>query len=146
MPFLILLEEIICTFLQPNSCRNRSYKTLRKGGRFLVYGAQAVTTGESMLSIGLNFLKIKISWDDHGPVVLYSVTEYKKKHVDHYQQDLDVLCGLLEQGTIKPIIYKNIAKKPHKLDDVTKRLPSYPRVGEIRRVQSPQRPQKKEKT
>ncbi len=59
-----------------------------------------------MLSIGFNYMKLKFKWDDHGPVILYGITGYKKKHPDHYEQDLTVLCGLLEKGVINPKIHK----------------------------------------
>lgn len=97
----------------------RSYKCLRKGGRFVAYGSQ----NASVISTGLAFAKIKMSFlDGRGEASFYRINAVRKDHLDWFREDLQVLSRLLRKKKIRPIVADVLPLE--KVAEATSRLES----------------------
>ena len=88
----------------------RSYKTLRKGGRLVPYGASSIFT-EGKLKVGLGFLTLllmKLIPDGKKALWLFGVTGWPYSSPELCREDLRMLLTLLEQRKIKPVIAERV--------------------------------------
>lgn len=88
---------------------NRSYRTLARHGTLVLFGASsAVQAGNplrALASTGLRFLGLKLRPDSRR-VVSYLIEPARKKHPEHFRQDVQTLLELLREGKIEPQIAK----------------------------------------
>lgn len=87
----------------------QSYRTLRKGGRLIIYGAHTVIR-DGMFKLVLGSI---LSWflnllPDQRAIMNYNLTRPKYSKPEWCRDDLVELFGLLVQGKIKPIIAEQI--------------------------------------
>ncbi len=85
----------------------RSYRTLRKGGRFVGYGmSAAIENGHTRKMLALaSFAWLGIAGMLPGKSARwYSITTEKMKHPERFREDLSRLLSMLQQGSIKPVI------------------------------------------
>lgn len=87
---------------------NRSFQTLRKGGRLVAYGFYSVVKqgGNALLDVVSQYLRLML-WNaapNGKKATFYSITGVKKKHPEWFREDLATLFDLLAKGQIKPII------------------------------------------
>jgi NADPH:quinone reductase-like Zn-dependent oxidoreductase len=87
----------------------RSYKTLRRGGRLIAYGVQAIFTEGKVKAIGGMILASLLNFvPDKKSVRLYNITRPKYSSPEWSRQDLAVIFDLWAQGKIEPILAKQI--------------------------------------
>lgn len=89
---------------------SRSYRVLAKNGTLVLFGASSATRegGSPMLTLastGLRFLGLKLR-PDTKRIVSYLIEPARKKHPEHFRQDVQTLLELLQDGKIKPQIAK----------------------------------------
>jgi NADPH:quinone reductase-like Zn-dependent oxidoreductase len=89
----------------------RSFQTLREGGKLVAYGFSTATSGgrRSLAKAGLNMLRMPrfdpLSLLNHNRAVMgYNVNKLKARYPDWYREDLSTLLKLLADGKIKPVI------------------------------------------
>jgi len=100
--------------LDPIGGRNwwRSYQTVRRNGRILVYGIssaigpqganQAAAVGSFLL---LGLLKLI---PDSRSASFYAITSMKKRRPDWFREDLSTLLSLLADGRIAPVVAERL--------------------------------------
>jgi NADPH:quinone reductase-like Zn-dependent oxidoreductase len=106
---------------------NRSYQTLAKNGTLVMFGTSSVVQARNTI-LGLvatmarfAFLKLQ---PNRKRVELYLIPNAKKQQPEQFQQDVQTLLTLLQQGKIKPHIAKVLplteAREAHKLLEAAK--------------------------
>jgi NADPH2:quinone reductase len=104
----------------------RSYRTLRKGGRLVMYGHYStLQQGRKDLLKVLTFYAnaaavfVQNLVPGRKQVLLYQIAKLKERHPDWYREDLLHLMALLAQGKIAPIVAERIplveARRAHEL-------------------------------
>jgi len=107
----------------------RSYQVLNERGKLITYGlynaSLSSAAGESwgIISEFLSFQWQKLMWSWFGDadktVSFYSITGMRSEHPNWFAQDLTTLLDLLEQGKIKPAVWRRMplkdAGEAHKL-------------------------------
>ena len=104
----------------------RSYRTLRKGGRLVMYGHYSTLLhGRKDLLKVLTFYAnaaavfVRNLVPGRKRVLLYQIAKLKERHPDWYREDLLHLMALLSQGKIAPIVAERIplveARRAHEL-------------------------------
>lgn len=98
----------------------QSYRTLRKGGRLVVYGAHTILTDGKFKAVwGLILSSVLNLVPDGRAVLIYNVTRPNYSEPEWCRDDLSKLFSLLAQGKIKPIIAERIplieAARAHEL-------------------------------
>jgi NADPH:quinone reductase-like Zn-dependent oxidoreductase len=102
------------------SSLRRSYKTLRRGGRLITYGVQAIFAQGKARVIGSIILASLMNLvPDRKSVRLYNVTRPKYSTPEWCRQDLSEIFELWAQGKVKPIVADRIplveAARAHEL-------------------------------
>lgn len=99
----------------------QSYKTLRRGGRLVPYGASSIFK-EGKLKVGLGFLMLLVMMlipDGKRALLLFSIGSWPYSNPKLCRRDLGMLLNLLEQRKIKPVIAERIplieAARAHEL-------------------------------
>lgn len=88
----------------------RSYRTLGKSGKLILYGISSMLKNgkrnyKGIFSTYLNFSVFhKNILPGDKKVCLYQITKYKKKHPDWFENDLSTLFQLLKQKKLTPVI------------------------------------------
>jgi NADPH2:quinone reductase len=104
----------------------RSYRTLRKGGRLVMYGHYSTLQhGRKALFKVLTFyanaaaVLVQNLLPGRKRVVLYQIAKLKERHPDWYREDLLHLMALLSQGKIAPLVAERLplgeARHAHEL-------------------------------
>jgi len=109
----------------------RSYRCLRRGGRFIAYGLQSglkATKFQNLKSM-MKFVSIKLKIDNHGPAQFYGINTYRNKHNEWYVEDLATMCDLLSKKEIQPIISSKL--KLEEAAEAQKLLESGKIIGRI---------------
>lgn len=87
----------------------QSYRTLRKGGRLIVYGAHTVIKdGMVKLVLGSILGSLLNLIPDKRTILNYSITQPKYSKPEWCRDDLSKLFSLLAQEKVKPIIAERI--------------------------------------
>ena len=89
----------------------QSFKTLRKGGRLVAYGASsAVTQGGNMAIFLVHSLVMagSIQWWSLLPNGKHASLYLIAQHSEWLQEDLTILLALLAEGKIKPVIAERL--------------------------------------
>ena len=91
---------------------NRSFKTLRKGGRLVAYGFYSVVKrgGNAVLDVLSQYVRLML-WSvlpNGKRAMSYSIGGVKKKHPAWFREDLTALFDLLATGQIKPLIAERL--------------------------------------
>lgn len=86
----------------------RSYRAVAKNGTLVLAGAAAAARGEGDPRLALaatlaRFLLLKLRPDSRR-VVAYTIESAKKRHPEHFREDLQKLFALLGDGEISPRI------------------------------------------
>lgn len=76
----------------------RSRRCVTRGGTVVAYGSQ----GAGKMADAASFL-VLLLWPGRR-FSFYSITTAKRRHPDHFREDLLTLCGLLTNGRIQPSI------------------------------------------
>jgi NADPH:quinone reductase-like Zn-dependent oxidoreductase len=91
------------------SSLRRSYRTLRRGGRLITYGVQAIFAQGRAKVIGSIILASLMNLvPDRKSVRLYNVTRPKYSTPEWCRQDLSEIFELWAQGKVKPIVADQI--------------------------------------
>jgi len=87
----------------------RSFKTLKKGGKFVAYGFYNNAMGKGG-NVPLDYIRVKLwDWLPNGrSSTFYSIAEMRKKHPEWFREDLAALFEMLAQGKIKPAIERRM--------------------------------------
>ena len=87
----------------------RSFKTLKKGGKFVAYGFYNNAMGKGG-NVPLDYIRVKLwDWLPNGrSSTFYSIAEMRKKHPRWFREDLAALFEMLAQGKIKPAIERRM--------------------------------------
>lgn len=98
----------------------QSYRTLRKGGRLVIYGAHtAIADGILKLVLGSISSSLLNLLPDRRTILNYNVTRPKYSGLEWCRDDLSTLLALLRQGKIRPIIAERLplaeAARAHEL-------------------------------
>jgi NADPH:quinone reductase-like Zn-dependent oxidoreductase len=98
----------------------RSFQCLRNGGILVAYGSYNSAIGkEGSAMLSYTALMFRSFLTEGKSASIYSIVPSKEKHPDWFQNDLEELMRLLEQGKIKPIISKKLsltdAMKAHQI-------------------------------
>ncbi len=87
----------------------QSYRTLRRGGRLVVYGAHTILSDGKLNAVsGLILSSVLNLIPDDKTVLTYNITRPKYSEPEWCRADLSMLFGLLVQEKIKPIIAERI--------------------------------------
>ena len=87
----------------------QSYRTLRKGGRLVVYGAHAILTDGKFKVVSGILLSSVLNLIPDGRVILtYNITRPKYSKPEWCREDLSRMFELLAQDKIRPIITERI--------------------------------------
>ena len=86
----------------------RSYQVVAKNGTLVLAGAAAAAQGKGNQTLTLaatvaRFLLLKLRPDSRH-VVTYTIESARKKHPEHFRQDVQILLALLGEGKIEPRI------------------------------------------
>lgn len=88
----------------------QSYRTLRKGGRLVVYGAHTILTDGKFKAVwGLILSSVLNLIPDDRVVLTYNITRPKYSEPEWCRGDLSKLFELLAQEKIRPIIAERIS-------------------------------------
>jgi NADPH:quinone reductase-like Zn-dependent oxidoreductase len=88
----------------------QSFACLAAGGMLVGYGSQTMAVGgEGMLAAGLGLARLKLwgalPWLFGGRhAAWYSITDRRTKHPAEFKADMATLFGLLQDGTIHPVV------------------------------------------
>jgi len=86
----------------------RSFRTLRPGGKLIIYGEMAVTGSNAHLrreAFWAHNLPRWLNWlPGKRSATWYEVLDVAKAHPDWYRDDLALLIDLLSQGKLAPVI------------------------------------------
>jgi len=104
----------------------RSYRTLRKGGRLVMYGHYSTLQHgrKDLLKVVTFYVNaaavfVRNLVPGRKRVLLYQIAKLKERHPDWYREDLLHLMALLSQGKIAPIVAERIplveARRAHEL-------------------------------
>jgi NADPH:quinone reductase-like Zn-dependent oxidoreductase len=83
-----------------------SYRTLRRGGRLVPFGASSIMT-KGLFHAGMGFILLtllKMIPDGKKALWLYGITAGPYSSAETCRNDLEILLDLLKQGKIKPVI------------------------------------------
>ncbi len=104
---------------------NSSYKTLREGGRLIIYGISSMLINgrRNIFKVIGTYLRLSIFLRNIIPnrkkVLMYQITKYKKQHPEWFREDLLTLFDLLKEKKINPVIAEKIhmekAAEAHRL-------------------------------
>ncbi len=88
----------------------RSLRTLSRNGRFVGYGYTSILEqGEAKdWAESWKNLSNRRTTDTGNPIYLYSITSLKKERLDWFQEDVQFLVSLLDEGKINPLISHRI--------------------------------------
>lgn len=97
----------------------RSFRTLRRGGRVVVYGfSEGVQRGSSVAATTIASALL-MNLVPGKAARFYSIGSAKKKQPDQFRQDLTTLLGLLAEGKISPVVAERLpldqAARAHEL-------------------------------
>lgn len=85
---------------------NRSLRTLRKGGKLVIYGAVSMDMNSWSARFGALYGMARLfmsSWISRTKSVAgYSIASWRKKNAEDFKQDLAALFELLADGKLKP--------------------------------------------
>ena len=100
---------------------SRSFKTLRRAGRFVGYGFTSALdpSNEADWARAWGDVAIAKRTDAGSPAYVYSVTTLRKERPDWYREDAAALLSLLERGAIRPLVSHRVpfaeAAEAHRL-------------------------------
>ena len=91
----------------------RSWKTLRRGGRLVGYGASSTvgTGGPATAGILAGTVGRIALWDalpNGRRAGFYVILGFKKKRPEAFKEDLSLLLGLLAEGKIRPVVAERL--------------------------------------
>jgi NADPH:quinone reductase-like Zn-dependent oxidoreductase len=90
----------------------RSFGTLRRGGRLVVYGlSSSLASGGSFVGLAATTLGRIRLWNtlpNGKRATFYTINTFKKKHPEWFREDLALLLGLLAEGRIQPIVAERL--------------------------------------
>lgn len=101
---------------------NRSYRVLGKKGTLVLLGASSAVQGgrpgRALVSTGFRFLGLKLRPGSRR-VTSYLIEPARKKHPEHFREDVQTLLELLREGKIDPQIAEVLplreARRAHEL-------------------------------
>ena len=101
---------------------SRSYRVLGKKGTLVLLGASSAVQGGSpvraLASTGLRFLGLKLRPGSRR-VTSYLIEPARKRHPEHFREDVQTLLGLLREGKIEPQLAEVLplreARRAHEL-------------------------------
>ena len=98
----------------------RSWKTLRRGGRLVGYGASStIGTGgpatAGILAGTVGRIALRDALPNGRRASFYVILGFKKKHPEAFKEDLSLLLRLLAEGKIRPIVAERLP-----LEDVSR--------------------------
>jgi len=89
----------------------KSWSILNKGGFLSAFGfSHGLTQGASTAKMAYWYMRLPV-WNvlpNGKKTSFYSITDYRKKHADHFDEDLGQLFEWLRDGTIEPRIAHRI--------------------------------------
>jgi len=83
----------------------KSWRVLARGGRLHAYGFLKPAKGEAgTSSIVFALLRQLLwnAWPNGKKAGFYSITKWREKHPEQFDEDLAILFGLLDEGAIQP--------------------------------------------
>jgi NADPH:quinone reductase len=90
---------------------SRSWQAVGPGGRLCAYGVSSAVRANTVVRVGWWFTKLW--WWNHfagtRKATFFSVTETRKEHPAWFEEDLQVLLGMLARGEVKPRVDERIA-------------------------------------
>ncbi len=87
----------------------RSWRTLRRGGRLVGYGAGSVVEAGGLATAGifagtLGRIALWNALPNGKRAAFYNIMGFKKRHPEAFEEDLSLLLGLLAGQKIQPVI------------------------------------------
>ncbi len=91
----------------------RSWRTLRRGGRLVGYGAASTIDTGGLATAGilagtLGRITLWNALPNGKKAGFYAILSFKKRHPEAFKEDLSLLLGLLAEGSIEPVIAERL--------------------------------------